>query len=183
VSTINLHNESPRPARTVAVVGASADRSKFSNKAVRACASKEWDVYPINPKGGTIEGLAVFTSIQAVPVPLDRVTMYLPPVVGMKALPSIAAVKPGELWVNPGAESDELLDEARRLGLNPIAACSIVRHRRNARRLPGLTVSLERGPQPTLSVGSGRQEARCTRRWSRVGSAPERLTLREETIL
>ena len=31
-----------------------------------------------------------------------------------------------ELWVNPGAESDALIAEAERLGLEPIQACSII---------------------------------------------------------
>lgn len=112
--------------RTVAVVGASADRGKFSNKAVRAYVRQGWDVYPINPKGGLIEGLPAFASLAAIPAKIDRVTLYLPPEVGMTALGDIAAAKPGEFFVNPGAESDELIAQARALGLDPIEACSIV---------------------------------------------------------
>jgi hypothetical protein len=112
--------------KTVAIVGASADRSKFSNKAVRAYRDQGWHVYPVNPKGGLIEGLTVYRSIEEIPVKLDRVSLYLPPAVGITMLPSIAAAKPAEFFVNPGAESDELVAEARRLGLDPIQACSIM---------------------------------------------------------
>ncbi len=112
--------------KTVAVVGASGDRSKFSNKSVRAHASQGWEVYPVNPKGGEIEGLKVYTNVVSIPVKLDRVTLYLPPAVGVKALPDIASAKPMEFFVNPGAESDELVQEAEKLGLDPILACSIV---------------------------------------------------------
>ena len=112
--------------KTVAVVGASADRSKFSNKSVRAHVAKGWEVFPVNPKGGEIEGLKVFTSLRDIPVKLNRVTLYLPPSVGIQALPEIASIKPDEFFVNPGAESDELIEEAERLGLNPLRACSIV---------------------------------------------------------
>ena len=111
---------------TVAVIGASADRTKFSNKAVRAYVDQGWVVYPINPKGETIEGLKSFTSVDQVPGPLQRVTMYLPPALGLKVLPAVAAVSPAEFFVNPGADSPELVAEARRLGLDPILACSIV---------------------------------------------------------
>ena len=31
-----------------------------------------------------------------------------------------------EIWINPGAESDELMAEASRRGMNVIFACSIV---------------------------------------------------------
>ena len=36
-------------AKTVAVVGASADRTKFGNKAVRAFHDAGWTVFPIHP--------------------------------------------------------------------------------------------------------------------------------------
>jgi len=112
--------------RTVAVVGASADRSKFSNKAVRAYASQGWKVYPVNPKGGRIEGIEVYESTDDIPEPVDRVTLYLPPSAGIAALPGISRLEPAEFFVNPGAESDELVTEAVRLGLEPILACSII---------------------------------------------------------
>lgn len=112
--------------KTVAVVGASSDRSKFSNKSVRAHLAQGWDVFPVNPKGGEIEGLKVYTSVASIPVKLDRVTIYLPPTIGVKALPDIASTNPEEFFVNPGAESEELVEEAENLGLDPILACSIV---------------------------------------------------------
>lgn len=112
--------------KTVAVLGASANRAKFSNKSVRAHLAKDWDVYPVNPKGGEIEGLKVYTSLADIPVKLDRVTIYLPPPIGVKALPEIAAVQPGDFYVNPGAESDELVAESKKLGLDPILECSII---------------------------------------------------------
>ena len=112
---------------TVAIVGASADRRKFGNKAVRAFAAQGYQVFPIHPTAGEIEGLRAYPSVAAVPVErLDRVSLYLPPAVGLQVLDDIAQKPVGELWVNPGAESDELFAKAERLGLNTIFACSIV---------------------------------------------------------
>ena len=113
-------------SRTVAIIGASADRGKFSNKSIRAHLRQGWTVYPVNPKGGEIEGLKVFASVKDIAVRLDRVSLYLPPAVALKLLSEIAAVRPDEFFVNPGAESDELVEQARRLGLDPILACSIL---------------------------------------------------------
>lgn len=115
----------PRP--TVAIIGASTDRSKFGNKSVRAHAAQGYEVFPINPKGGEIEGLTAYTSLAAVPATrLNRVSLYVPPAVGLKLLPEIAAKGCDELWLNPSAESDELVKKARAMGLEPIVACSIV---------------------------------------------------------
>jgi uncharacterized protein len=116
------------PMPTVAILGASADRSKFGNKAVRAFLDRGFTVYPVNPKGGAVEGLAVVKSLAEIPadVKLDRISVYLPPLVGLKMVSEIAARGCGELWLNPGSESEELVAAAEQQGLNVIQACSIV---------------------------------------------------------
>ena len=114
------------PTKTVAIIGASADRGKFGNKSVRAHLKQGWDVYPVNPKGGEVEGLKVYTSVGDIPVKLDRVSLYLPPALALKLLPEIACVRPAEFFVYPGAESEVLIEQARNLRLDPILACSIV---------------------------------------------------------
>jgi uncharacterized protein len=110
----------------VAVIGASTDRRKFGNKAVRAFARQGLDVKPIHPTASFVEGLRAYPSIADVPGPIDRVTMYVPPEVGLSLIDEIAARKPGEIWLNPGAESPALVARARALGYEPILACSIL---------------------------------------------------------
>jgi predicted CoA-binding protein len=111
---------------SVAIIGASSTREKFGNKAVRAYLRRGWTVYPVNPNEKQIEGLPVFRSVTDIPGPVDRASLYLPPQVGIRALDGIREKGIRELYVNPGAESDELMAEAERLGLEPIFACSIV---------------------------------------------------------
>jgi len=110
----------------VAVIGASRDRSKFGNKAVRAFVQMGYDVFPVHPTETNIEGLPVFKSIMDVPMRPEMVTVYVPPSVLLRLLPDIAARGCDEIWLNPGTASDEVLAEADRLGLNAIQACSIV---------------------------------------------------------
>ena len=112
---------------SIAIIGASADKNKFGNKAVRVFADKGYKIYPIHPKAQEIEGHTAYTSILKVPErQLDMVSLYLPPEVGLKVIADIAKVKPKEVWLNPGSESDELVEEAEKLGLAVILACSIV---------------------------------------------------------
>ena len=112
---------------TVAIIGASADRRKFGNKAVRAFTAKGFQVFPIHPTASEIEGHKAYRSILDVPAEtLDRASLYLPPALGIQMLDEIARKGVAELWVNPGAESDELFEKAERLGINTIFACSIV---------------------------------------------------------
>ena len=111
---------------TVAILGASEDRQKFGNKSVRAHRKQGYDVYPVNPRGGEIEGLKAYARLADVPVVLDRVSVYLPPAVGLEVLDEIAAKGCRELWLNPGSDAPEVVEKARALGLDPIVACSIV---------------------------------------------------------
>jgi hypothetical protein len=114
-------------APTVAILGASADRAKFGNKAVRAFVERGYTVFPVNPRGGTIEGLAVYRSLAEVPAGrLHRISLYLPPELAIKMLPEIAARGCDELWLNPGSESPAVVAAAQALGLDPIQACSII---------------------------------------------------------
>jgi predicted CoA-binding protein len=116
--------------RTVAVVGASSAPHKFGNKAVRAYLRQGWTVYPVNPteagSGTKIEGLTVYPSLADVPRPIDRISLYVPPSVGLTLLDEIKRAAPKELFLNPGTESDDLVARAEALGLDPIQACSIV---------------------------------------------------------
>ena len=111
---------------TVAVLGASQDRRKFGNKAVRAYLDSGFTVLPVNPREATIEGLTAYPNLDVITVPLDYVSLYVPPAVGLQLLLAIAAKSPKEVWLNPGSESDELIEAAADLGLRTITACSIV---------------------------------------------------------
>jgi predicted CoA-binding protein len=111
---------------SVAVLGASRDRRKYGNKAVRAYVESGYRVYPVNPKEQTIEGLKAYPTLDKIDEPIDFVSLYVPPAVGLQLLPAIAAKKPKEVWLNPGSESDELIEAAADLHLRTIVACSIV---------------------------------------------------------
>ncbi|HXJ74767.1 MAG TPA: CoA-binding protein [Candidatus Dormibacteraeota bacterium] len=110
----------------VVVLGASANRAKFGNKAVRAFLQQGFKVYPVNPRETLIEGVPCYKTTADVPERPDRISVYVPPTVLLGLLPAIAAKGCDELWLNPGAESQEVLAKAEELGLNVIQACSIV---------------------------------------------------------
>jgi hypothetical protein len=112
--------------KAVAIIGASNDRRKYGNKAVRAYLQQGYSVYPVNPNESQIENLPVFKSIQDVPVRPERTSVYIPPHVLLTLLPDIAARGCDELWLNPGTDSPEVVAEAERLRLNVVQACSIL---------------------------------------------------------
>lgn len=115
----------PMP-KTVAIVGASSDRRKFGNKALRAFRAAGYTVVPINPNEQVVEGIPTYRSVLDAPDRIDMASVYVQPEIGLRLLSELAAKQIPEIWFNPGAESAELLAEARRRKLNVVTACSIV---------------------------------------------------------
>ena len=114
-----------RAAARVAVIGASNDRRKFGNRAVRAYVAQGYTVVPINPHETEIEGLRAYASVLDVPGAIDMASFYVPPEVGERVIDDVARKQIPEVWLNPGAESERLIARARALSIRPIVACSI----------------------------------------------------------
>jgi len=113
-------------AKIVAVIGASSDRRKFGNRALRAFRQQGYTVLPINPNEQEVEGLGTYASVLDVPGPIDMATFYVPPEVGERVIDDVARKGIAEVWINPGAESDALVARAQSLNIRPILACSII---------------------------------------------------------
>ena len=112
--------------KTVAVVGASSSRGKFGNKALRAFLAAGYRVLAINPNEREVEGLKTYGSVLDVPGPIDMATVYVQPEVTLRLLDEFERKGIAEIWVNPGAEDDAVMAEARRRKMNVYFACSIV---------------------------------------------------------
>ena len=127
---MSLSNQVPQldlsMPKVVAVIGASSDRQKFGNRAVRAYVQQGYTVIPINPHETSVEGLKAYSSVLDVAGSIDMASFYVPPEIGEQVIEEIARKGITEVWLNPGAESDALVARARALNIQPIVACSIV---------------------------------------------------------
>ena len=112
--------------KTVAVIGASSDRRKFGNKALRAFRAAGYLAVPITPRHEAVEGEKAYATVLDYPNPIDLATVYVPPEIGEVVLDGIAAKGISEVWINPGAESAALIAKARALGLQVVQGCSII---------------------------------------------------------
>src|SRR5262249_2926499 len=107
--------------------GASANRGKYGNKAVRAYRARGYDVYPINPHAVEIEGLKAYPTLSTLPLEqLDRISIYLPQQTCLQVLPDLVNKTAREVWFSPGADSPVVLARARALGLPVIVGCAIL---------------------------------------------------------
>jgi uncharacterized protein len=113
-------------SKSVAIIGASHDRRKYGNKALRAFAARGYTVFPINPHEREIEGHRAYASVLDVPETIDLATVYVRPEVGVRVMEELAAKKIPEVWLNPGADEPQVVARADELGLRTIQACSII---------------------------------------------------------
>ncbi len=79
------------PPKVIAIIGASRNRRKFGNRAVRAYLDQGYTVIPINPHELEIEGLKAYTSVLDVPGPIDLASFYVPPDVGEQVIEQVVA--------------------------------------------------------------------------------------------
>ena len=112
--------------KTVAIIGASSNRDKFGNKALRAFEKQGYTVIPINPTETDVEGHPAYKSVLDVPGTIDLATIYVPGAVGVRVMDDLAKKGIPEVWLNPGADDRAVVDKARALGLNTVVHCSII---------------------------------------------------------
>ena len=113
--------------KIVAVIGASADRERFSNKAVRAFVEEGYIVFPVHPKEEKIEGLKAYKSVKDVPDKVDFVSVYLNPEISLKIELAKQLKEKGikAAILNPGAESEALVKSLEKEGIKVLQECSI----------------------------------------------------------
>lgn len=112
--------------KVVAIIGASNDRRKFGNKALRAFRHQGYRVIPVNPNEKVVEGIPAVPSVLDIEGPVDMATVYVQPDVGVGVMEQVAAKRISEVWLNPGADDPDVVQKARSLGVEPILACSII---------------------------------------------------------
>lgn len=109
----------------VGVVGASSNRAKFGNKVLRAyikvCVQQRcpathspltrvspslqhgYTAHPVNPSGGTIEGLDVVTDVSGLPKDVKCLSIITPPKFAADVVKGAIAHGIEHLWFQPGA--------------------------------------------------------------------------------
>jgi len=107
---------------TIAMVGASPDKTKFSYGVLRVLSETGYDMIPVNPRPGLeeIRGLKVYPSLKSIDRPVDMVQVFRSP----DELPVIAeeAVEIGAkvLWGQLGVRNDEAARIAEDAGLKVV---------------------------------------------------------------
>jgi predicted CoA-binding protein len=111
-----------KSVKTIAIVGASGDKTKFSYGVLRVLHETGYDMIPVNPNlaGGSIRGLKVFPTLASIDRPVDMVQVFRTP----DELPQIAreavAIGAKVLWGQLGVRNDEAARIAEAAGLRVV---------------------------------------------------------------
>jgi len=120
-----------REARTIAVVGLSADPEKPSHEVAAYLQAQGYRIIPVNPRGGVILGETVYADLRAVPEPIDLVDVFRPAADCLEVARGAVAVRAKALWLQLGIVNDEAAAFARAAGLAVVMdRCTLREHRR-----------------------------------------------------
>ncbi|MFW0862105.1 MAG: CoA-binding protein [Candidatus Komeilibacteria bacterium] len=113
--------------KNIAVVGASANPDKFGNKIVANLKARGFNVYPVNPKSEIILGLRTYNGIEELPREVELLDIVTPPLITLKILQAAKELGFNKVWIQPGAESEEVLEYLKKNNFDYIAqACIMV---------------------------------------------------------
>lgn len=116
--------------RVWAIVGASNERSKFGNRIYRDMRAAGYTVYAVNPNETEVEGDTTYPTIADLPEKPAVIDVVVPSWVGHRIAQDTADAGVKLFWLQPGAESGELIEKAESLGLDVIHnACAMVEKR------------------------------------------------------
>jgi predicted CoA-binding protein len=122
------------PGTTIAVVGASDNPSKYGSIIYRDMKRKGYRVYAVNPNRETVDGDASFPDLESLPAPPDIIDLVVPAWTGIRVAREALALGHMGVWVQPGADSPQLIDFLQQNGFDYLAdACIMVESRRMKR--------------------------------------------------
>ncbi len=115
---------------TIYLIGATNDKTKYGNIIYRDLKSKNIDVYGINPKATTIENDKAYHTIHEPPVKPDILNFVVPPKIGLEIIRDAVDSGFDNFWLQPGAESDEIISFLEKSGKKYLAhSCVMVETR------------------------------------------------------
>lgn len=103
-----------------AVVGVSRNERKFGSVVFRAMRSKGFDVYPVHPHLREFDGRTCVPSVRELPSEVRAAVLVLPPPVAANVLAECNERSITNVWLQPGAESDEAMRFTEEHGMNLI---------------------------------------------------------------
>lgn len=107
-------------SKRIAIVGVSRSGKKFGNITLVEMKQRGYQMFVVHPEAKEIQGDRCYPNLQALTGQVDGVLISVPPKQSTQVLRDAVAAGIKRIWVQSGAESDELLAAAKELAVNPV---------------------------------------------------------------
>ncbi|HSM14321.1 MAG TPA: CoA-binding protein [Thermoanaerobaculia bacterium] len=119
--------------RRIAVVGVARGGDLPANLVFRKLRSAGYEVFPVNPNAESVEGVASYASVGAIPGGVEGAVVATHPAVAPSVVDDCAAAGVRTVWLHrsfgAGSVSDEAIERCRRHGLAAIPGGCPMMHR------------------------------------------------------
>lgn len=109
--------------QTYAIIGLSDNPKRYSNKIYKKLIEKGKTVYGVNPVYDIVEGQTVYDKLSEINDTIDVVILIVNPELGINYLHEAFTLGIKNLWLQPGAISEDIMEKAKFLNLNVIKEC------------------------------------------------------------
>jgi predicted CoA-binding protein len=111
-----------RTVKTIAMVGASPDKTKFSYGVLRVLHETGYEMIPVNPKKGLseIRGIKVYPSLEAIDRKVDMVEVFRRPEDLLEIAHQAIDIGANVLWGQIGVINKEAAQVAEKAGLSVV---------------------------------------------------------------
>jgi len=89
-----------------AVVGATDNPDKYGHQVLVNLKNRDYEVYPVNPRLETIEGMKCYATLSELPAKVDVVDFVVPPAATESILKECLKLGLNRIWLQPGSESE-----------------------------------------------------------------------------
>ena len=111
-----------KEVKTIAMVGASADPTKFSYGVLRVLRETGYDMIPVNPAetGNEIRGLKCYESLSAIDRPVDMVQIFRTSEAAYEVVEEAIRIGAKVIWMQLGVRNDDSARLAEAAGLKVV---------------------------------------------------------------
>ncbi len=106
--------------KTLAIVGVSRNRKKFSNIVYRDLKSKGFRLFIVNHNADSIENQHSYPNLSTIPEKVDRVLIMVPRPETEKIVQDAARLGISNIWIQQGAESEKAVNFCKKNGIKVI---------------------------------------------------------------
>ena len=106
------------PATKIAIIGATDNLEKYGSIIYRDLKSRGYQVLAVNPSRDSVDEDPCYPTLRDLPERPDILDFVVPPRTGLQVAKTAVALSMNNVWLQPGAESTELIDYLAGSGLD-----------------------------------------------------------------